>query len=115
MSTIDSFPAFQKDLQNYLQNYLDNHQKENFFKLNVNVLIIQMQRLFYSNMLVCFDNIRQINEKIEECVKKEEKKKEKFTMDMRNVYFSNLVRIFLLPFDRKFWRNVVKNVNRRKI
>jgi hypothetical protein len=43
-------------------------------------------------MLVCLENPRQFNEKIEECVKKEEKKKEKFTFEMRNVYFTNLVK-----------------------
>ena len=50
--------------------------------------------MLYSKMLVCFDNIRQTNEKIEECVKQEENKKQKLTQDMRSVYGLNLVFIF---------------------
>jgi len=43
-------------------------------------------------MLICLENPRQTNEKIEECVRNEEKKKEEFTLEMRNVYFVNLVK-----------------------
>jgi hypothetical protein len=42
-------------------------------------------------MYTCFENVRQTNEKIEECVKKEENEKSLFMIDINKVYSSNLV------------------------
>jgi hypothetical protein len=44
-------------------------------------------------MFTCFENVRQTNEKIEECVKKEENEKNNWMKEMTKIYSINLVRI----------------------
>jgi len=43
-------------------------------------------------MFKCFDNVRQTNEKIEECVKKIETEKNNFSAQITKIYSKNLVR-----------------------
>ena len=43
-------------------------------------------------MFTCFENVRQTNEKIEECVKKEENEKSNWMKEMTKIYSINLVR-----------------------
>ena len=43
-------------------------------------------------MFTCFENVRQTNEKIEECVKKEENEKITWMKEMTKIYSINLVR-----------------------
>jgi len=82
MNEINSFPEFQNDLQVFVTNYIDNNQKAKFFVIN---------KKMYSKMLYCFDNVRQMTEKIEECVKKEEVEKNMFTKELSDIYRNNLV------------------------
>jgi hypothetical protein len=46
-------------------------------------------------MYKCFGNVRQTNEKIEVCVKKEETKHNIFNNEMGMIYKNNLVKIYL--------------------
>lgn len=50
----------------------------------------------YSKMLYCFDNVRQMTEKIEECVKTEEIEKNMFTKEISDVYRNNLVNFIII-------------------
>ena len=88
-SKINTFEKFQKDMLYFASNYIDNYQKEKFFSLNVSKFL--NQKSFYSKMLTCFKNIRQLSEKIDECIKKEEKNKNNMLKEINSCFKINLV------------------------
>ncbi len=46
-------------------------------------------------MLICFENVRQTNEKIEQCVKTIEQNRNSLTEEMREVFKFTLVKLIL--------------------